>query len=173
MLLDAAVTERAIDARLGQCAAIFAHLISAEVANESFSGPDQLAGELIKLLEVVRRIKLAVPLKAQPVHVAFDRLDILDIFFAWIGIIEAQVALAAELRRQAKVEADRFRVADMKVTVRLRRKPRVHAAPILALLEILGDDVADKMGRCRLGRAVTVGAPSCFSIHASYSFISL
>ena len=53
--------------------------------------------------------------------------------------------LAAELGREAEVEADGFGVADVQVAVRLGRKARVHAAAVLVGLQVLEDDVPDEV----------------------------
>ena len=63
-----------------------------------------------------------------------------------VGVVEAQVALAAELGGQAEVQADGLGVADVQVAVRLGRKARVHAPAVLVGLQVLEDDVADEMG---------------------------
>jgi hypothetical protein len=76
-----------------------------------------------------------------------DGIDILQFLLAGIGVVEAQVGLAAEFGRESEVQADRFRVAQMQIAVRLRRKARVYAALILAGLQIVDDDIADKVGR--------------------------
>ena len=54
--------------------------------------------------------------------------------------------------RQAEVEADRLGVADVQIAVRLRGEARVHAAAVLAGLQVLEDDVADEVRRA--GRRV-------------------
>ena len=58
--------------------------------------------------------------------------DVLDVFLRRVGVVEAQVAEAAELRGDAEIQADRLGVADVQVAVRLGRKPRVHAAAVLS-----------------------------------------
>ena len=63
-----------------------------------------------------------------------------------IGVVEAQVALAAELGGEAEVEADRLGVADVQVAVGLGREARVHAAAVLVGLQVFEDDVADEIG---------------------------
>src|SRR5262249_29989733 len=75
-------------------------------------------------------------------------------FFFRIRIVEAEVGLAAEFFRQAEVEADGFRVPDVEIAVRLRRKARVHTALILAGLQVVEDDIADEIRRAarRRGR---------------------
>src|ERR1035437_7645768 len=86
------------------------------------------------------------PRADEPVHIRLDGLDILNVFLRGIGVVQAQVANAAELAGDAEVQADAFRVADVQVAVRLRRKARVDAR-IFVLRDVRGDDVADEIGR--------------------------
>ena len=74
-----------------------------------------------------------------------------------IGVVEAQVGLAAELGGQAEVEADGLGVADVQIAVRLGRKARVHAALVLVGLQVVEDDVADEIRGA--GRRCTPGGP--------------
>src|SRR6185437_192342 len=71
-------------------------------------------------------------------------------FLGRVGIVEAQVAAAGKLLRDAEIERDRLGVADMQVAVRLRREPG-HDLPVFAGSEISGDDVANEVapGFCR------------------------
>ena len=69
--------------------------------------------------------------------------------FAGIGVVEAQVAEAAEFRGDAEVQADRLGMADVQVAVRLGRKPRVHTAAVPAGSAVLGDDFPDEIELCR------------------------
>ncbi len=52
----------------------------------------------------------------------FDRIHVFHIFFDRVGVIEAQVALAAKCFGRAEIDADGFGVADMQVTVRFGGK---------------------------------------------------
>ena len=70
------------------------------------------------------------PFETEPADVFLDRFDVLDVFLRGIGVIEAEVAQPAEFRRDAEVQADRLRVADVQVPVRFGRKPRVHTAAV-------------------------------------------
>ena len=63
-----------------------------------------------------------------------------------IGVVEAQIGLAAELRGQAEIEADGFGVADVQIAVGLRRKARVYASLILVGLQVVQYDVANEIG---------------------------
>ncbi len=109
---------------------------------------NQLFGELIELLVIIRRVVFAlVPVKSQPLHVVLDRIDVLDVFLDGIGVVEAEVAVAAEFAGDAEVEADRLGVADVQVAVRLRRKTRDDLAAVLAGGYVGGDDLANEVRR--------------------------
>jgi len=72
---------------------------------------DQLDGAVVDASEVVRCVELALrPVEAEPAHVALDRLDVLGVFLDRVGVVEAQIAQAAELGRDAEVQTDRLRV---------------------------------------------------------------
>ena len=65
---------------------------------------------------------MLAPIEAEPVHVALDGVDVFLLFLGRIGVVEAQIAVAAELLRDAEIQADRLGVADMQIAVRLGRK---------------------------------------------------
>ena len=145
---------RALAAGLGQRAAVLADLVGGEAVDVGLARHDQVHGVAVERLEIVRGVaRLAVPVEAQPADVLLDRLDVLDVLLRRVGVVEAQVAGAAELGGDAEVEADRLGVADVQVAVRLRRKPRGHTAAVLPRPHILGDDRADEIEREYLFRA--------------------
>ena len=125
---------------LGQRAAIRANLVRVQAVDVRLPFPDQLDGELIELLEVIGRVQLGGPLEAEPRDVFLDRLDVLDVFLRRIRVVEPQVAGAAVLLGDAEIQADRLRVADVQIAVRLGRKPGRDAAVMLSGREVLVDD---------------------------------
>lgn len=73
-------------------------------------------------------------------------MDIFRVFGGRIGIVKSQVAKAAwSVIRYAEIQADRFRVPDMEIAVRLRWKTRDYSAAMFAGGVICGHDVADKV----------------------------
>src|SRR5579872_2776004 len=107
--------------------------------------PDQVLSPVVELRKIVRgKARRAAPLKAEPAHIALDRVDVLLLFLGRVGIVEAQIAASAELFGDTEIEADRFGVADMQIAIRLRRKAR-HDLACTTGREIGGDDVADKV----------------------------
>ena len=89
---------------------------------------------------------MITPGKTQPAHILHDRIDILDLLLAGIGVIETEVAAAAILPGQPEIETDGLGMADVKITVGLGREPGHHPAVVLVRLEIPVDDSLDKVG---------------------------
>src|SRR5262249_3663143 len=88
----------------------------------------------------------------QPTHVGHDRPHILGFLLCRIRIIHTDVANAAELACDPKIEANRFRVTNVQVAVRLWRKTR-NDLFVFSRANILSDNVANKVRRSSsLGR---------------------
>ena len=51
----------------------------------------------------------------QPFHISDNGVDILDLFLGRIGVVHAQVALAAEFAGDAEIQANGFCVANVQV----------------------------------------------------------
>src|SRR5690606_14951074 len=154
VLLDAAVAVRRLAARLGQGAAVGANLLGRQVADVGLAVADQLLPGQVVHAEVVRGVAQAGPLEAQPAHVVLDGAHELGVLAGRVGVVEAQVAAAAELGGDAEVQADRLGMADVQVAVGLRRK----AGPdrgVLAAGQVLANDLADEVAL--LGKGVGGG----------------
>ena len=109
---------------------------------------DQSLRPFIEAIEIIRGVeRLAGPIVAEPAHIGLDGVDIFLLFLGRIGVVEAQVAVAGKLLRDAEIERDRLGVADMQVAVRLRREPG-HDLLVLARGEIGLDDVANEVAPC-------------------------
>ncbi|MDT4857438.1 hypothetical protein FQZ97_918620 [compost metagenome] len=146
VLVHGAITEGAVLARLGQATAVVAHFFGRQVADEGLAGLDQLDGPVMQLVEIVGGVALfAGPLEAQPLHVALDGVDVLLVFLGRVGVVEAQVAVTAELLGQAEVQADRLGMADMQVAVGLRREAGDDLG-VLAGIQVRLDDLAQEVG---------------------------
>ena len=146
VLGDRTLAERAVLARFGQAAAILARLLGRQVADVGLARLDQVNGPCMQLVEIVGGIALFTgPLKAQPLHVALDRVDVFLVFLGRVGVVETQVAYAAEFLGQAEVQADRLGMANVQVAVGLGRKARDDAG-MLARIQVGLDDRAEKIG---------------------------
>ncbi len=107
VLGDRAVAVGAVASRLGQCATVLANFLGAQVVHIGQALVDQVNGPLVKLLEVVGGVEEAVfPVRAQPAHVGDDGVYVFLLFFGGVGVVEAQVELAAVLLGRAVVEPD-------------------------------------------------------------------
>ncbi len=159
VLGDGPVPVRALAPGLGQRPAVLAHLVRRQVVDVGQALLNELFGPEVQLLEVVRCVELAAfPVEAEPVHVLANRIDVLDVLLRGIRVVEPEIALAAELERHAEVQADRLRVADVQVSVRLGREARVHAPAVLPGFEVLGDDGPDEIeGPGCVGRGACAG----------------
>ena len=142
---------------------MLADFLGAQVVDVRLAVFDQFDRPLVELVEIIRGIVEAVPFEAQPPHVALNGVDILLLFFFGIGVVEAEVGLAAELVGHAEVDADRLGVADVQVAVGLGRKAGLDdgVAELLGL-EVFDETLADEIGwgACRLWswlRRATIG----------------
>src|SRR5881394_1395403 len=107
---------------------------------------DELDRAVVDPREVVRRVpELVSPIEAEPAHVALDALDELLRLALGIRVVEAQITRAAELLGDAEIDADRQRVPNVQVTVRLGREARLHAPAVLPRRDLLRDDLADEV----------------------------
>ena len=159
-LLRVAPAPGAVATGFGQTAAIHPGLLGAQGADIGAPFADQLPGECVQLLEIRRGIAhRAMPAEAEPADVVLDGFDKLLAFLEWIGVVEAEVAMAAIFFGEAEIEADRPGVADVQIAVGLRRKPGMHPPAVLARGEVPGNHLADEAGwlrgRGRFRRALT------------------
>ena len=84
--------------------------------------------QLIIFLKIVRAVEKAIlPVKSEPADVLHDGVDKLGVLLGGIGVIHAQIALAAVLFRRAEIDDQRLAVTDVQISVRLRRKTGVNA----------------------------------------------
>ena len=97
---------------------------------------------------------MRAPVEPEPAHIGLDGVGVLLLLFSRVGVVEAQVAAAAELAGDPEIEADRLGVADVQVAVRLRRETGDHGLAT-ALAKVYGDDLANEVAA--LGRGWRLG----------------
>ena len=175
VLLGRAGAEGAVGAGRGEVAAAGAHGFRRLLVDIGVAGLDQRLGRAVHEVEVVAGVvEMALglaferrfPAEAQPLHRVEDGVDIFLLLLLRIGVVEAHVADAAIVARQAEVQADALGVADMQVAVGLGREAGADlrriglalavvravagragpaAAGVAALLEIALDDRAQEV----------------------------
>ncbi len=134
-----------------------ADLVGRQVADIGFPVLDQLQGPITELLKIIRsKILVLAPIKPEPVQVALDRFDVLDLFLGRVGIVKPQVTTTAELAGDPEVETDGLGVADVQVAVRLRREAGHELSVPLAGGAVGADDLADKIEFGRLAGFLVV-----------------
>ncbi len=164
-LVGGPIAVRAVLAWLVEVAARGADVLFAPAVDVRLALSHELLGPLVELLEVVRRVVLAVgPVVTEPPYVGLDRLDVLDVLGLGVGVVEAEVAGPAERLGEPEVQDDVRRVADVEVAVGLGREAGRDARA--ARGDLLADDVGDEVA----GRAVVVVAHGRSSARTVSSF---
>ena len=133
VLLNRAAAVGAVGPRLRHRSAVLANLIFVKAADIGLARFDQVNGEGVQLLEVIRCVKQVVaPIVTQPLHIPLYGLDVLHVLRLGVAVVETQMtASPRDLVGDAKVKRDALCMPDVKVTVGLRRKPR-HDSVVLA-----------------------------------------
>jgi len=87
------------------------------------AGGDQVFGGLVHETEIIAgEILVRAPVEAQPLHGVADRIYVFLLFLFRVGVVEAQVAGATVVQREAEIQADRLGMAEVQVAVGFRRK---------------------------------------------------
>ena len=133
VLLDGSLPVRALATGFRQGAAVFADFFGRQAVDVGLALPDELDGIFVEAFEIVGRKVLAVfPVESEPAHIFLDGIDILDILFGRVGVVEPKVAQAGVVSGDAEIQADRLGVADVEIPVGLRREPGHDPAVVLA-----------------------------------------
>jgi hypothetical protein len=145
ILGDGADAIRAVGPRLRQRAPVPPDIVAVLAVDVREPLFDQHHGIVEELLEIVGGEVKSGPLEPEPADVLFDRLDVFHVFLGGVRVVEAQVARAAEVARDAEIQTDRLRVPDVQVAVRLRRKSRGDTTIVLSGLEVFRDEGSDEV----------------------------
>ena len=78
------------------------------------------------------------PVKTEPFHRVDDAVDVFGVFFFGVGVVKAQVAHAAVVTRQAKVDADALGMAHVQVAVGLGREAGADLGGVGLALGVVG-----------------------------------
>ena len=97
ILFDRPVAIRAIFAGFRQSTAVLPNFICRQIVDVRLAFLDQFDCPFVKLIEIIGGVEQTVPLKAEPVHIRLDRLDVLGFFLLGIGVVEAEIGMSAKL----------------------------------------------------------------------------
>ncbi len=152
-LFHRAVPVGAVSARLFQASAVLSHFVGCQGAHIGLVTGNQFLGKFIESIKVIRGItNVPGPLVAKPLHILFDGVDVFLVFLFRVGVVKPQVAVAGKGLGDAKIQADRFGMTNMQVTVGLRRESGDHLAGMLSAGDGVFDQALDKVvGFLRLG----------------------
>mmetsp|Transcript_1116 Transcript_1116/g.2676 ORF Transcript_1116/g.2676 Transcript_1116/m.2676 type:complete len:504 (+) Transcript_1116:908-2419(+) len=127
-----------------------AHQLTRTRAHVAVPVSNQLTGELVKFVEVVRRVGDLVRLETHPFDILDDVIDILLLFGGRVGIIETKIAQTIHASRVAKVEVHRLGVADVKIAIGLGRETSDH--PTTGSLQMRLQQFGSLLSVCLGGR---------------------
>ena len=120
-------SEWTICAGVAKVATVVAHVVGRLFIDVGVATGDEVFSRAVHEVEVVAGLirfivaRLA-PVKTQPFDRVDDGVDVFHLLFFRVGVVKPQVAHAAVVARQAKVEADALGVADVQVAIRLGRE---------------------------------------------------
>ncbi len=102
---------------------VLSELLGGQLADIGKSLPDKFYGVVVHLVKVIRgKEKPVIPVIAQPVDVLLNGVHVLHVLLGGVGIVHPQVADAAILFRRTKIDKDGLGVADMEISIGLRRE---------------------------------------------------
>ena len=105
VFFHAAVAPGAFLAGARERAAVFADFVRAEIVHIGAAHFDELLGIFVEPIKIVGSVKFAIaPVAAEPAHVLADGVNVFRIFLGGVGIVETQIAQAAEFARHAEVQ---------------------------------------------------------------------
>ena len=146
IFFHASVAMRAFHTRLAVPAALRRDGLGVLVVDVGEACIDEVFGPLVELFEVVAGVDRLAGFEAQPTHVVDDCVDVLGLLGHGVGVVEAQLADAAELFGDTEVDADGLGVADVQVPVRLGWEACPYPPAEGALLDVGAHQVAHKVG---------------------------
>ena len=160
VLRDRPVAVRALAPGLGQRAAVLAHFVGRQVVDVGQALLDELLGPADTAARSSPTRRYSRSSQSNPSQCTSSVIASTYSTSSLAGFVSSnrRLHLPAELQRDAEVQADRLRVADVQVAVRLGREARVHAPAVLPGLQIVGDDGPDEVERPgRFGRGACAG----------------
>ena len=98
-------------------------------------------GEVPEFLEIVRGVIYVSPFESEPLYVVQDRVHVFRVLFAWVSIVEAQVAHSVVFLCHTEVHADGFGVSYVQISVRLWWETCLYSFGVLSFFEVFLDQL--------------------------------
>ncbi len=136
----------------GHISPVLLELLRRQLAHIGQALFDEAHRLTIILVKVIRAVEEPVaPVKAQPVDVLLDGVDILGVLLGRVRVVHTQIAQTAELFRRAEIDGQRLAVTDVQIAVGLRREPGVdgHPLELAAGADVPLDESVDKVPALR------------------------
>ncbi len=144
--LRRAIPPGAGGAGFGKRSAIFTDFFSRQFIHIGLALHDQFFGIGVQAVKIIGSVvRFAFPFKAHPAYILLDGVNILHVFFYRIGIVEAQIALAAKILGESEIQTDGFGMTDMQVAVGFGGEARVNPAVETAAFVVLCDARAQEV----------------------------
>ena len=145
ILLYRPIAVRRRGAGSGGCAFLCGNLFGCLVVDICFPFFDHAYCQIIELGEIIGGISLVLtPVKAEPMDVFTDGVDIFCVLLYGVGVIETQEAFAAEFFSGTKIHTYGFCVADMEIAVGFGRKTGLESSSVLSFLEVINNYLLNK-----------------------------
>ena len=105
VFLYAAIAVRTLNTGLVNGASPLGNFLLSLVIDIGESPFDKILGPLIKLVEIIGSVALLFPLETEPLDVLLDGVNVFHVFLDRIGVVIAEVGLAAVFLGKAEIYA--------------------------------------------------------------------
>ena len=105
------------------------HLVWSLLADLSLAGFGESEGAFLELRELVRSLGGLLRHVAEPGDGVFDCVYVLQLLLFGVGVVKAQLAVAAQDLGRVEVAANSLGVAQVQVAVGLGREPQLQLSP--------------------------------------------
>ncbi len=148
VFFDSSFPKRAVASRFGEGSPVFTDLIRTQAVDIGLASTDQDTGEFVECLKIIGGMGQSFPpVETEPADVFQNRFCVGRIFLDRVGVIETHEAMPTKIAGHAEIEKNRLCMADVQITVWLRRKTGEHFF-MFSRLQVRFDDFANEMS-CR------------------------
>ena len=146
IFLNRTVAVWALLTRFGQSAAVFAHLVSAQIVNICFAFFDEFDCKLIAFIKVIGTVvDTAGWFSTQPAQILFDGFYIFIVFTNRVGVVKTEIKQTAIFLSSSGIDPDCFCRTDVQVAVWFWWETGVNFL-YSAFGEVFVNNIMDKVG---------------------------